>query len=322
MPFEQLGFAGAFLGSGIGKNRRLDAIDALIDWSKIEKVAKIARTGEWGRPPYSPLSMIKALLLQQWYNLSDPGLEEALSDRVSFRRFCGLSLDGGTPDETTICRFRQTLNEKNLGTRVFEEVLAQLDKQGMVVRAGTILDATLIESQVRPPRSKENGFEAKSKLDPDASWTRSGLQRKYFFGFKSHIATDKGTGLIRKVIVTTAKTYESQVADDLIMGDEAEVYADKAYEKKERRARLKEKGVKDRILHRSHKYQKELPKWQRVRNRLISKVRCQIEKTFGTFKLHYNLKRAKYRGLKAMQTHVSLVAAAFNLRRALNLLAT
>lgn len=322
MSFEQLGFAGAFLGSGIGKNRRLDAIGAMIDWSRIEKVAKIARRGEWGRPPYSPLAMIKALLLQQWYNLSDPGLEEALSDRVSFRRFCGLSLDGGTPDETTICRFRQTLNEKNLGTKVFDEILAQLDARGLVVRAGTILDATLIESQVRPPKNKEIGIISKSELDPDASWTRNGSHRRSFFGYKAHIATDKGAGLVRKVIVTTAKTYESEVADDLIVGDESAVYADKAYETKERRANLKAKGVKDRILHRSHKHQKELPRWQKARNRLISKIRCQIEKTFGTFKLHYNLQRAKYRSLKAMQTHVCLVATAFNLRRALTIMAT
>ena len=103
---EQLGFASVFLGEDIGRNRRLDRIDSLIDWSAVVEIGRLARSGDWGRPPYPPLAMIKALLLQQWYGLSDPGLEEALSDRVSFRRFCGLPLDGGTPDETTLCRFR------------------------------------------------------------------------------------------------------------------------------------------------------------------------------------------------------------------------
>jgi transposase, IS5 family len=103
---EQLGFTSVFLGEGIGRNRRLDAIDELIDSSSIILIGRLARKGEWGRPPYPPFSMIKALLLQQGYGLSDSGLEVAPSDQVSFRRFCGLPLDGGAPDETTLCRFR------------------------------------------------------------------------------------------------------------------------------------------------------------------------------------------------------------------------
>ena len=102
----QLGFAEAFTSQGLGSDRKLEHLDALIDWSRLERLASSVREGRRGRPPYAPLAMLKALHLQALCDLSDPALEEALLDRLSFRRFCGFALDGGTPDETTICRFR------------------------------------------------------------------------------------------------------------------------------------------------------------------------------------------------------------------------
>src|SRR6266702_963175 len=102
----QLGLAEAFMAPGLGVNARLEKIERLVNWSRFEQLLSRVRPGESGRPPYRALAMFKALLLQQWYGLSDPGLEEALSDRLSFRRFCGFALDETTPDETTICRFR------------------------------------------------------------------------------------------------------------------------------------------------------------------------------------------------------------------------
>ena len=106
---SQDSFIDAFLPAGFGRNERLEKIAWLIDWRPIARLVRQVRRGEAGRPPYEPLSMFKALLLAQWYGLSDPGLEEALLDRVSFRRFCGLALDAATPDETTLCRFRNAL---------------------------------------------------------------------------------------------------------------------------------------------------------------------------------------------------------------------
>jgi IS5 family transposase len=103
---RQESFIDALLPAGFGRNERLERIDGLIDWEGVVRLIGKVRSGETGRPPYEPLAMFKALLLQQWYGLSDPGLEEALLDRVSFRRFCGLALDAATPDETTLCRFR------------------------------------------------------------------------------------------------------------------------------------------------------------------------------------------------------------------------
>jgi transposase, IS5 family len=139
------------------------------------------------------------------------------------------------------------------------------------------------------------------------------------FGYKAHVATDQGSGLIRKAILTTAKTYESEVADDLLSGDEQAVYADKAYEKKARRQALKLAGVKDRILHRRHKHIAQLPHWQQVRNKLITPIRAQIERTFAVFKRLYGWRRVRYIGIQANQTHLHLIATAFNLRRAIAL---
>jgi transposase, IS5 family len=314
----QPSFIDALLGKGLGRNERLERISGLIDWSRIERLAGSIRTGETGRPPYSALSMFKALLLQQWYGLSDPGLEEALLDRVSFRRFCGFSLEGETPDETTLCRFRNALKGARLGEKLFGEIGAQLDKAGFVVKQGTLIDATLIESAVRPPPSGSTApeIESRSPHDEDANWTRRGESRRLFFGYKAHIGVDQGSGLVRSRVLTPAKTYESEVADRLILGDEKAVYADKAYEKSARREALKARGVKDRIQHRRRRNQSVLPHWQTVRNKLIGRVRSAVERTFARLKDGYGLRRMRYRGLAANAMHLDLILIAFNLRRA------
>lgn len=315
---EQPSFVDALLPAGFGRNARLERIAGLLDWSRIEVLVARVRPGETGRPPYRPLTMVRALLLQQWYALSDPGLEEALSDRVSFRRFCGLGLDEATPDETTLCRFRNALKDAGLGDALFAEVAGQLDAAGFTIKAGTLIDASLVASAVRPPRdgSTPKGIESRSPQDPDANWTRRGKDRRLFFGYKLHIGVDQGSGLIRSRRLTPAKVYESEVADDLVLGDERAVYADKAYEKHSRRAALKAHGIKDRIQHRRSRMQSELPHWQSVRNKLIGRVRSAVERTFAVLKGRYRLARMRYRGLAANAMHLDLIAIAYNLNQA------
>lgn len=306
----------ALLPAGFGRNERLERISGLIDWGRLERLLGGLRPGQTGRPPYAPLSMFKALLLQQWYGLSDPGLEEALLDRVSFRRFCDFALDAATPDETTLCRFRNALKTAALGEALFAEVLRQFEAAGLIMKTGTLIDATLISSAVRPPASGSTpaGTESRSPLDSDANWTRRGTTRTLFFGYKAHLGVDEGSGLIRRCLLTPAKTYESEVADFLIVGDERAVYADKAYEKKERRQALRARGTKDRIQHRRNKYQRELPHWQQVRNKLIGRVRSGVERTFAVLKRVYGLRRMRYRGLAANALNLNLAAIAYNLR--------
>nr|WP_319385775.1 IS5 family transposase [uncultured Roseibium sp.] len=312
----QLGFGESFLDPGLGRNQRLDAIDAAIDWEPLDRLVRVLYSAGEGRPSYRPLTMVKALLLQQWYGLSDVRLEEALSDTLSYRRFVGLSLEDGTPDHSTISRFRTALCRHELDAALFEEVLGQLEAKGMVLKEGTLLDATLVTAQARRP-GREAGMGGKSSHDPDADWTRK--NGRSHFGYKAHVAVDQGSGVIRQAILTPAKTSESEVADDLICGDEQAVYADKAYEHKERRARLKAAGIKDRVMHRNHRYQAALPYWQKRRNALIAPIRAAVERVFGTLKRSYGYERVRYVGLKRNATQFRLLCLAFNLKKAAKL---
>jgi IS5 family transposase len=309
----QMGFGDAWLAEGLGRNQRLDRISAVIDWQSVARLVEGLHAASEGRKAYPPLVMVKALLLQQWYSLSDPRLEEALSDTLSFRRFVGLGLDDGTPDHSTISRFRTSLRENKLDEALFGEVAAQLDRRGLILKHGTLMDATIVEAQARKA-SYEDGPGARSAVDPDADWTRKGGKSHY--GYKAHVAVDEGSGLIRRAILTPARTYESEVADDLICGDEGAVYGDKAYEHKGRRNRLKARGIKDRIMHRSHKNQPGLPHWQKRRNRLISPIRAAVERVFGALKRCYGYTKVRYFSLAANFTQLRLLAIAYNLRRA------
>ncbi len=146
-------FAEAMVAESLGHNQRLERIDDAVDWERLGRVVAGVHPAPRGRPSYPPLLMVKALLLQQWYRLSDPQLEEALGDRLSFRRFVGLGLEDATPDHSTISRFRQALEVQELSAPLFTELAAQLDAQGLVLKQGTLLDATLVAAQVRrPPR--------------------------------------------------------------------------------------------------------------------------------------------------------------------------
>jgi transposase, IS5 family len=318
MNSAQMALVSALLGERLGQNSRLERLDTVVDWSLFANILEEAlNRKKTGRPAYPALAMLKALLLQQWYGLSDPGLEEALLDRLSFRKFCGFDLSDPTPDETTLCRFRGLLSETGLGERLFQELNRQLEQQGLMVKSGTLVDATLVQAQAAKP-PYEKGKAAGSSVDTDANWTRK--NGKAHFGYRAHVGVDAGSQLIRQAVLTPASVNESVVADALISGDEKAVYGDKGYESKARRKRLKRLGIKDRILHRSHKNQAGLPYWQQVRNRLIAKPRAAVERVFAILKRHYGYVRVRYTSLKRNQTQFYLLCLGMNLRRASTLL--
>lgn len=207
----QMGLAEAWLDPSLGRNERLDRIAGLIDWAAIERLVAGVHGAPEGRKAFPPLVMVKALLLQQWYGLSDPRLEEALSDALSFRRFVGLGLDDGTPDHSTVSRFRAALRDKKLDEALFVEIERQLDGRGLILKRGTLMDATVVEAQARKP-SYEQGAGTKSAVDADADWTRKGGKSHY--GYKAHIGVDEGSGLIRRVILTPGLSEISCVGHD------------------------------------------------------------------------------------------------------------
>lgn len=181
-----------------------------------------------------------------------------------------------------------------------------------------MIDASLVAPAVRAPRdgSTPKGVESRSALDGDANWTREPRRRRPFFGYKVHFGVDRGSGLIRSRELTPAKMAETEVAARLVLGDERAVHADKAYDKRARRAALRGRGIKDRIQHRRVRGQAALPQWQRVRNKLIGRIRSGVERTFSQMKGRYGLRRMRYRGLEANAFHVDLTAIAHNLRQA------
>jgi IS5 family transposase len=311
-------FLTAFMDPGLGRNARLEAIGALIDWAAIEPLVASVRAAETGRPPYPPLAMLKALYLAALYDLSDVQLEEALSDRLSFRTFVGLALDQATPDSTTICRFRSAAIEAGVIERAFAAVTTQIEDKGLVLKKGTLLDATLVAARTNKP-SPQAGKAAVRSDEPGAAWTTDSTKRRSFFGYKLHAGVDEGSLIVRRLVFTPANIYESLAADALIVGDERAVYADKAYELGERRTRLKARAVKDRIMHRASKHNPVLASWKQKRNALIARRRAPVEGVFSLLKRVHGLARARLKNLARNAGDAFLAVTAYNLKRAAGL---
>jgi IS5 family transposase len=323
----QMSLADALVRQREGLNKRLERMGSLIDWGRVEASLAPLRRSRLGAPGYSPLVLFKALLLAQWYGLSDERLEEELADRVTFRRFVGLGLADETPDHTTLWRFREALGAAGLQTAAFAEINRQFDRRGLILRQGTLIDATLVEAQAArpsPPREQEApppGERPPSKLvrsaaDRDADWTRRGGRRH--FGYKGHIAVDQGSGLIRQQTMTPASINETSVADTLYLGDERAIYADKAYDSYARRARLRRLGLKNRIQRRGNQYHPPTAR-EILRNVLIGRVRGRIESIFGFFKRVWHYRRVRYFNLRRNAVQFTLMCTAYNIHRALRL---
>jgi IS5 family transposase len=317
MSDRQMNLVEALLDARMGLHGKLKAFSEVIDWGPLGKLALAVRPGTMGRRPYDALAMLKALYLASLYDLSDPALEAELIDRVSFRLFCGFALDEVTPDETTLCRFRNDCIEAGILEKAFAEVNRQLDAKGLIARKGTIIDATIVTAASRRPPA-DAGSNPSLPREPGASFTRKG--GKSYFGYRLHIGVDAGPGIIRRLALTPGHVNESNVADALICGDEAAVYADKAYENKKRRKALKARAIKDRIMHRSHKNQDALPHWQKRRNALIAPRRAPVERVFGSFKRLYHRTRVRYVSFLHNLGDFQRLATVYNLRRAIGAL--
>lgn len=306
----QMSLVEAFIGGRIGgSSGALDRIGGLVKWYRFEKLLGGLRHAGPGHPGWPALVLYKALLLQSLYGLSDRELEEALCDRLSFRRFCGLGLEESVPDHTVLSRFRNLLVEKGLLDRLFAELDRQLEKAGVILKRGAMLDATLIEASSAPASGE------RASRDPDAAFGGARKKGGFTFGYKAHVAVDEGSGLIRTAIATPANVNDTVPADALIRGDEKAVWADAAYDTIARRARLRAQGKKARIARRPNKHHPELPPRLKRYNRLIARRRAAVETTFATWKNRMRLTCIRYVGLIKAQAQVTLAAIAFNMRR-------
>src|SRR5215207_7391048 len=313
MAVKQTGqpsFMEALMPKGAGANAALDRLAGLVKWYRFEKALAHLRDEEGpGRPGYPVLVLFRALLLQSLYGLSDRELEEALGDRLSFRRFVALGLEETIPDHTVLNRFRNLLIAEGLIEKLFAELDRQLEKAGVMLKRGTMLDATLIEAVSAPPSGE------RPSSDPDARFGGAKGKGGFTFGYKAHVGVDEGSGLIRTVITTPANVNDTVVADALICGDEKAVWADAAYNTHARRARLRAHGQKPRIARRANKHHRQLPPRLQRLNRLIARRRAAVETTFATWKNRMRFTAIRYVGLVKASAQVLLAAIAFNMRR-------
>ena len=295
----------------------LDKCERLIPWSELARsVADVfarpakGEVSRGGRPHWPVVLYVKCLMLQKWFNLSDPQLEEQMRDRISFRRFAGLGLSEPTPDETSLVVFRRRLRVAGHERTLFEAVRRHLDKLGLILQAGTLVDASIQEA----PRGRRRD-DGTSTRDPEASFTRKG--ERTYHGYKSHIATDL-RGVLKDYIFDTARVHDSQHMDELIRKEKKLVVADSAYMDREREERLARRGMCFGVVKRRVRGQAELPGWQQRLNRCWSSIRAAVEHPFAWMR-NMGYRKVRYRGLARNALDFGLLAAAYNLKRSFSL---
>ena len=257
-----------------------------------------------GRRPFPLAVMLRIYCLQQWYNLSDPGAEEALYDIQSMRAFAGLDLGrDAIPDETTILNFRHLLERHDLTKAIFEGVAAHLAAKGELLRGGTIVDATLIAAS---PSTKNK----EQRRDPEMTSSKKGNQ--WFFGMKAHIGVDAESGLVHTAGVTTGKVHDAKVMANLIREDDTAVYGDKGYASDEKKRAAEEAGVLWAVKEKA-KSGRDLTKHQRARNRRFGKVRAKVEHVFRVLKCQFGYRRVRYRGIAKNGAQVFALLALANI---------
>ena len=287
------------------RERFLGEMDAVVPWATLLGLIEphYPKAGN-GRRPYPLEVMLRVYFLQQWYQLSDPGAEEALYDIQSMRAFAGLELGrDAIPDETTILNFRHLLEAHDLTKAIFEAVSAHLEDKGALLRGGTIMDATLIAAS--PSTKNKDG-----KRDPEMSQSKKGNQ--WYFGMKTHIGVDARSGLVHTAGVTTGKVHDAKVMDNLIREDDRAVFADKGYvnEKKKRAARRA--GVYWAVKEKP-KSRRRLSSSQKRRNRRHGAIRAKVEHVFRVLKCQFGYRKVRYRGIEKNGAQVFALLALANL---------
>ena len=253
-----------------------------------------------GRPPVGVERMLRIYFLQQWFNLSDPAVEEALDDSTAMRTFVGIDLGREpVPDETTVCRFRHLLEMHRLGAMLFETVNRHLAARGVRVATGTIVDATILSA----PSSTKNTAQTR---DPEMHQTAKGKQ--WYFGMKAHLGVDTRTKLIHSATATAANVADSTVLPALLHGDETRVYGDQAYRGQTAVIRHHAPRAQD-FTNRRYRHHGQVDEVERAKNRTKAKVRAKVEHAIGVIKRVFGFAKVRYRGLYK-NTHRLLVTCA------------
>jgi transposase, IS5 family len=257
-----------------------------------------------GRPPIGIERMLRIYFLQNWFNLSDPAVEEALYDSQSMRAFVGVDLGREpVPDETTVCKFRHLLERHDLGRQIFEEVHRHLESKGIKISTGTIVDATIINA----PSSTKN---KDGERDPDMHQTKKGNQ--WYFGMKGHFGVDSNSKLIHSVVATAANVADSEILPDLLHGDETAVWGDQAYRGQTEVISEHAPRATD-LTNRRYRYRGVVDEAIRVENREKSRTRARVEHAIGVIKRVFGFTKVRYRGLDKNANRLFVTSALANI---------
>ena len=290
----------------------LAEIEPVIPWKRfIELIEPVYPKAGAGRQPHPLERMLRIHFMQIWFNLSDPQAEDSLYDIESMRRFAGIELESDAiPDESTILRFRHLLEEHHLSERLFSEVRSILEGRNLLLKSGTIVDATIIAA---PPSTKNQ----ENARDPEMHQTRKGKQ--WHFGMKAHIGCDK-RGIVHSLATTDAAASDISQMHKLLHGKEREVYGDQAYWSQVHRESALKKGIRYRVNRRGSEH-RPLSDYQRYVNQARSRCRARGEHAFHVVKRLWGYGKVRYRGLAKNTARLFTAFALANLymlRRRLN----
>ena len=248
--------------------------------------------------------MLRMYFLQQWFNLSDPAVEEALYDSPVMRQFVGIDLgQEPAPDETTVCKFRHLLEEHGLGEKILGAVNVHLQARGVRITTGTIVDATILHA----PASTKN---REQQRDPEMHQTKKGNQ--WYFGMKAHVGVDSKTKIIHTAVATAANVADSTVLADLLHGEETRVWGDQAYRGQTEVIRKCAPLAQDHT-HRRYRYKNGIDEQERAKNRTKSSVRSKVEHPFQVMKVKFGFVKVRYRGLKKNAHQLFVICGLVNL---------
>ena len=298
----------------------LSEMEQVVPWGELCALVEPVypkRTGGAGRPAVGLERMLRLYCLQQWYDLSDPAIEEALYDSAAMRRFVGIDLGREpVPDETTVCKFRHLIERHDLGKRLFERIGEYLQARGFRLSRGTIVDATIIAA----PSSTKNQAKAR---DPQMHQTKKGNQ--WYFGMKAHIGIDRRSKLIHSVVATPANVADCTVLPQLLHGAETRAYGDQAYRGQRAVIRARAPRAKD-FTNRRAKHRGRIDEVERAKNRAKSRVRARVEHAFHVIKRVFGFAKVRYRGMAKNANRLFSTCALANLfivrKRLLQLQAT
>ncbi|WP_299204088.1 IS5 family transposase [uncultured Amphritea sp.] len=294
------------------KEKFLGRMENLIPWPRLVAVIEpyYPKAGN-GRRPYPLETMLRIHCMQHWYNLSDPAMEDALTEITSMRMFAGLSSTSSIPDHTTIMNFRHLLERHSLARQIFKEVSTWLSEAGVLIKEGTLMDATIIEA----PSSTDNKA---GERDPEMHQTKKGNQ--WHFGMKAHIGVDANSGLTHSFTTTAANEHDLNQAENLLHGDEAFVFADNGYRGAEKRDELKDVPVDWHIAEAPSRI-KELRKHPRINKTVLSieymkaSIRAKVEHPFRIIKCQFGFTKTRYRGLMKNDSKLAMLFALANIAR-------